>query len=151
MSDLTDTARMDEAKRMMASQANTSVFLMDAELTARNRYETETDIEEQTAAFVDGVAWCAQHLHDHGGHVCGPSDHRHDSKENHMNGNDKKGRAERLYAQARDALNRHEDPFSRPWAESMRMSQDDMSLLMDMMSARLAYADRLVHDGKEPR
>lgn len=33
MSDLTDTARMDEAKRMMASQANTSVFLMDAELT----------------------------------------------------------------------------------------------------------------------
>lgn len=30
MSDLTDTARMDEAKRMMASQANTSVFLMDA-------------------------------------------------------------------------------------------------------------------------
>lgn len=65
MSDLTDTARMDEAKRMMASQANTSVFLMDAELTARNRYETETDIEEQTAAFVDGVAWCAQHLHDH--------------------------------------------------------------------------------------
>ena len=69
MSDLTDTARMDEAKRMMASQANTSVFLMDAELTARNRYETETDIEEQTAAFVDGVAWCAQHLHDPGGHV----------------------------------------------------------------------------------
>lgn len=64
MSDLTDTARMDEAKRMMASQANTSVFLMDAELTARNRYETETDIEEQTAAFVDGVAWCAQHLHE---------------------------------------------------------------------------------------
>lgn len=68
-----------------------------------------------------------------------------------MSGNDKKGRAERLYAQARDALNRHEDPFSRPWAESMRISQDDMSLLMDMMSARLAYADRLVHDGKEPR
>lgn len=72
MSDLTDTARMDEAKRMMASQANTSVFLMDAELTARNRYETETDIEEQTAAFVDGVAWCAQHLRDHGGHVQRP-------------------------------------------------------------------------------
>ncbi len=149
MSDLTDTARMDEAKRMMASQANTSVFLMDAELTARNRYETETDIEEQTAAFVDGVAWCAQHLHDHGGHVQRILEEEHvaDPRKTW----NRKGRAERLYAQARDALNRHEDPFSRPWAESMRMSQDDMSLLMDMMSARLAYADRLVHDGKEPR
>lgn len=60
-----DERRMREATRRAAQEANTSMWLMSAEFTARCRYETDIDSETETDAFVEGAAWALGHLPSH--------------------------------------------------------------------------------------
>lgn len=58
----------------------------------------------------------------------------------------KKSRVEKLYEQAVDALNRHEDPFSPAWRERNHMSEDETEFLMDVLSARISYGEKWIRE-----